>query len=193
MVDKSTIIKVRNRDNGSVGYQIPDMNLQRMFQPKETKEVTMEELRKLSYLRGGKYILENCLVLDNNEAVQELLGAVEPEYFYTEVEVKELLLHGSLAQLQDCLDFAPSGVIDLVKDMAVTLELNDIAKREAIREKTGFNISKAIDINHETAVEEVEQVTNRRAAPIAVATDSAQPTRRVAAPKYKVVSTNPTK
>ena len=54
MVDKNTIIKVTNRDNGSVGYTIPDMgNLHRSFQSGETKEITMEELRKLSYLPGG--------------------------------------------------------------------------------------------------------------------------------------------
>lgn len=188
MVDKNTVIKVTNRDNGSVGYQIPDLNLQRRFQPRETKELPMDELRKLSYLPGGKYILQNCLILDNNNAVAELLGEVEPEYYYTEAEVKELLLHGSLAQLQDCLDFAPSGVIDLVKDMAVKLELNDIAKRQTILEKTGFNVSRAIEINQETATVEEEVVATRRAAPVVV--NNGEPTRRTAAPtpKYKVVN-----
>lgn len=188
MVDKNTVIKVTNRDNGSVGYQIPDLNLQRRFQPKETKELIMDELRKLSYLPGGKYILQNCLILDNNNAVAELLGEVEPEYYYTEAEVKELLLHGSLAQLQDCLDFAPSGVVDLVKDMAVKLELNDIAKRQTILEKTGFNVSRAIEINQETATAEEEVVATRRAAPVVV--NNGEPTRRAAAPtpKYKVVN-----
>ena len=48
MLDKDTIIKVKNRDNGVVGYSIPDMNnLHRNYQVGETKEVTMEELRKL--------------------------------------------------------------------------------------------------------------------------------------------------
>ena len=188
MIDKSTLIKVTNRDNGSVGYKIPDLNVQRHFQPKETKELTMDELRKLSYLRGGKYILQNCLILDNEDAVAELLGAVEPEYFYTENEIKQLLLNGSLAQLEDCLDFAPSGVIELVKDMAIKLELNDIAKRQAIMTKTGFNITKAID---ETIAPEVEQTTTRRAAPITANANSEQPARRTAAPKYKVISVQP--
>ena len=62
-------------------------------------------------------------------------------------DIKTLLLSGSLEQLQDCLDFAPSGVIDLVKDYAVKLEINDISKRNAILTATGFNVTRAIFIS----------------------------------------------
>ena len=85
MLDKNTLVKVTNRDNGSVGYSIPDLgNLQRRFEAGETKEVTMEELRKLSYTIGGNVILKEYLLIHNKEAVEELLGTVEPEYYYEE-------------------------------------------------------------------------------------------------------------
>lgn len=167
MLDKNTIIKVKNRDNGSVGYIVPDLgNLHRSFQPHEEKEITMDELRKLSYLPGGKTILEDYLIIGNQEAVAELLGKVEPEYNYTEEDIKYLLEKGTLDQLMDTLDFAPSGVIDLVKDIAVRIELNDINKRNAIFEKTGFNVTSAVDFNKETADIEDINTQSRRAAPI---------------------------
>ncbi len=72
----------------------------------------------------------------------------EPEYFYTEDDIKEILLNGSLDQLEDTLNFAPKGVIDIIKKVAVDLEIPDIRKRDMISEKTGLNISNAIDINH---------------------------------------------
>ena len=51
MLNKNTKIKVKNRNNGSVGYTLPDMNnLRRKFYPGEQKEVTFEELQKLSYI-----------------------------------------------------------------------------------------------------------------------------------------------
>lgn len=189
MLKDDTKITVTNRDNGTVGYTIPDLgNLHRNYQSKEKKIVTMEELRKLSYLPGGLYILKNCLILDNEEAIKELLGEVEPEYFYSEKEIRQLLQSGSLAQLQDCLDFAPTGVIDLVKQIAVETELNDINKRQAIYEKTGFNVTKAIEINHETEEETVIETKTRRAAPVSVSEKTDSPARRTAAPKYKVTS-----
>ncbi len=151
MIDNNTIIKVTNRDNGHVGYTIPDLNnLTRTFTANETKEIPMIELRKLSYIPGGKMILRDYLVLDNKEAIEELLNGVEPEYFYTEEDVKNLLTIGSLDALKDCLDYAPVGTIDLVKKVAVELPLNDVAKRKAILDMTGFNVDSAIMVNEET-------------------------------------------
>ena len=194
MLENNTMIKVTNRDNGSVGYTVPDMNnLHRSFQSGETKEVTMEELRKLSWIPGGLYILENLLVIENTEAQQELLPSVEPEYNYTREDVEDLLSKGSLEQLQDCLDFAPDGVINLVKDVAVTTELNDIRKREAILEATRFNVSKAIEANKESASEETAAAapTGRRAAPLKTsAGDNVQAQTagvRRTTPKYNIV------
>lgn len=192
MLDKNTLIKVTNRDNGSVGYNIPDLgNLRRYFEAGETKEVTMEELRKLSYTTGGRVILKDYLLIHNKEAVKELLGEVEPEYYYEEEDVKALLEKGSLDELKDCLDFAPEGTIELVKKVAIETELNDIRKRNAIQESTGFNVSSAIEINNETSEERQEETKVRR---VATKTTSAEPIstgRRVAAPatsKYKIVN-----
>lgn len=187
MLEKNTIIKVMNRDNGTVGYTIPDLNnLHRNFQPKEEKEVTMEELRKLSYLPGGETIIKDCLIIENEEALKELLSDVEPEYFYTEEDIKTLLTSGTIDQFMDCLDFAPIGVIDLVKDLAVKMEINDIRKRQAILEKTGFDVSKAIEINKETSEEETPIEKTRRAQPISATTTNANTGRRTTPPKYKV-------
>lgn len=151
MIENNTMIKVTNRDNGHVGYTIPDLNnLTRTFTANETKEIPMIELRKLSYIPGGRMILKDYLVLDNQEAIEELLSEVEPEYYYKEEDVKKLLIEGSLDALKDCLDYAPVGTLDLVKKVAVELPLNDVAKRKAILEMTGFNVDSAIMINEET-------------------------------------------
>lgn len=189
MISKETLIKVRNRDNGTVGYRIPEMNgLRRQFQKGEVKEITMEELRKLSYTPGGTVLLQECLVIENPEALHELLHDVEPEYFYSEEDVKTLLEVGTLDQLYDCLDFAPTGVIDLVKDLAVRMKLNDISKRNVILEKTGFNVTKAIEINNESEKTAESGQRTRRSNPINGEEDST-PRRRSAEPitsKYRV-------
>ena len=183
MIDNKTLVKVTNRDNGSVGYTIPDLNnLRRKFMAGETKEVAVEELRKLSYLPGGEYILRNYLVIDNRELVDELLNGVEPEYFYTEEDVKNLLLNGSLDALKDCLDFAK---------VAVDLKIADVYKRKAILDMTGFDVTKAIEINEETT----DDTPNadgaiRRLNTKPEVKENAPATRRIAAPvseKYKII------
>ena len=161
MLEGNTIIKATNRSGGSIGYRIPDLNnLKRHYSAGETKEVTMEELRKLSYIDGGIEIIKDYLILDNKEAVAELLGQVEPEYYYTSEDIKKLLLEGSLDALKDCLDFAPEGTIEEVKKLAVELKIPDVYKREAIQKSTGLNVSKAIEAA-EMPIEPISPMVNR--------------------------------
>lgn len=190
MIDKTELIKVTNKGRGITGYVIPDLgNLYREFMPGETKEITMEELRKLSYIPGGKAMLKNYLLIQNETAVKELLNEVQPEYYYTEADVKDLLLNGSLDALKDCLDYAPAGTLDLVKKLAVDLELNDVKKRDAIREMLGFNVTKAIELEKETSAEE-DKPEVKPARRVAIKT-TATTGRRTASPtvtkEYKVV------
>lgn len=163
-MEKSTLIKVLNRDNGAVVYAIPEMNgLKRVYQAGETKEITFEEIEKLSYIPGGMELLEDSLViLNNNEAIKEILGHVEPEYSYSKDDVINLMKNGSLDEFLDCLDFAPEGVKDLIKTLSVELPLNDVAKREAILNKLGFNVDNAIRIKRESEEPTKEEPTTRR-------------------------------
>lgn len=191
MLEKDTLIKVTNRGNGRVGYQIPDSNgLRRLWHARETKEIPMEELRKVMWTAGGSYILKNSLIIRNEEAIKELFSTEpEPEYYYTEEEIKQLLLTGTKDQLLDCLDFAPDGVIEVVKNLAVAMKLNDMSKREIIFEKTGFNVTNAININKESEKIEEPEKTERRATPIKTSEEEEKNKtgeRRV--PNYKVTS-----
>lgn len=185
MLEKDTLVKVKNATNSRVGYLIPDLgNLHRGFMPGEVKEVPFEEVQKLAYVPGGEALLRDHLTILDAETLKMILGDVEPEYFYTEADVEKLLLNGTVDEFMDFLDFAPEGLINLAKDLAVSKEIPDVRKRNAILDKTGFNVTKAIEINHETGVnEEVEAPKVRRAsAPVTEETTG----RRTAPPKYKV-------
>ena len=69
---------------------------------------------------------------------------------------------GSIDEFLDCLDFAPEGVTELIKTLAVQLPLNDVAKREAIYNKLGFNVDNAIRLKREAAEPVKEEHTTQR-------------------------------
>ncbi len=144
-------------------------------------------MRKLAYLPGGLKLIEDCLIIENDELVAELLGEVEPEYKYTISDVQDLLENGSLDELEDCLNFAPTGVVDLTKSVAVDLELNDMKKREMIQEKTGTNITNVINLKKEMSKEEApaENKSERKASKKTTAAPTA-PVRKTTN-KYKIV------
>lgn len=179
MIKDDEKIVVKNNINAVVTYIIPDMNnLVRVFEPKSQKTVTAEELRKLSYEKGGLITLQKYLFIDNEELVKELLGDVEPEYFYSEKDIKELLLNGDINQFEDFLVFAPDGLKDTVKDLAVTLQLNDVKKRELIKKYLSFDVTAAINLLE--SIDEDTDLTTKK--PQRKASTPNKPQR-----KYKVV------
>jgi len=189
MVDKNKIIELINRDTGMAGYVIPDTGTNRTFTPGETKQVTFEEIEKLSWAPGGRELLRDYLIINDAEAAEEILGTVEPEYFYTKETIDKLLKEGSLDQLKDTLEFAPKGVVELLKQEAVDTKLDSTQKREAIKEATSFNVSNAINLNEADAEENntVAATSRRRANPVA-ATEIKVPTSSTgSSSRYKII------
>lgn len=174
MINKTDLIKVRNKYNGLVGYDVPELSVHRDFYAGQTKEVTFDEIEKLSFAPGGEYILKEYLEIQNEEAVQQLFNIQsEPEYHYSREDIKNLMVEGTLDQFLDCLDFAPQSIKEIIKDMAVELPLNDVEKRKAILDNLGFDVTRAIEIKNTKYDGDKEQdgaknagTSTRRAAPI---------------------------
>ena len=192
MLQNTDTVLVENRSNSIAFYRVPESNIVRRFVGHESKQITMGELRQAIQIPGTKSLIEDNLIIHSQEAVAELLPYAEIEYTYNEKDVDFLLEAGSLDQLLDALDFAPTGVVDLIKDRAVQIELNDMRKRKAIFDKTNFDVTGAIEIKRQSAVVEEPTTKVRRTAPLTgeTPTESA-PQRRAAATtsKYRVAVT----
>lgn len=175
-------VKITNRNNGRTGYKIQN-GVRRVFEPGQSMNISIEELEALQYEPGGAKLLRDYFIIEDDAALEDLNLNPEPEYFYTETEIETLLKSGSLDQLEDCLNFAPAGVIDMIKTIAVKTELPDMTKREMIANKTGFSVDNAIRINTimsastkdggEAKEEKIERKskpveTKRKAAPISM-------------------------
>jgi hypothetical protein len=157
MLNKTVLVNVTNISDARVGYDVPEIPASRRFNPGEMKQISVGELRALEFIEGGSVLIRNFLRVDNEDFLKELGVTVEPEYFWSRDDVVELLMNGSIEQVQDALDFAPQGIIDLIKEVAVTEQINDMSKREAIRKATGFNVTQAIELTREEVPKEPEE------------------------------------
>lgn len=183
-MESSKILRVKNRSASLAVYSIPEINIRREFAPGETKNITYGELEKLSYQPGGRTIMQNFLQIIDPEATGDLGINREPEYDLSEQQIVDLMTKGSLDAFLDCLDFAPVGVIDLIKKFSVSLPLNDIDKRDALKKKTGFDVTVALaNMQKEKEDMDTPAVENKERR---VKTESAPEGRRTT-PKYNVV------
>ena len=191
------MVSVTNRDNGGVTCRLSN-NKRISFNIGETKKVPLDDLIELKSSDGGAAALREYLVINDKEALRILELSPEPEYFYTKTEIKQLLENGTLDQLEDCLNFAPEGVLDLLKDIALDMELPDTRKRKLISQKLGFNIDHILNtkelLNTEPEKENKTEEKVRKSAPIT----SEEPKRKSnpittqpksVYPEYKVVET----
>lgn len=144
------MIQVRNLVDHIV--VIPDQEYHRKytFQPYETKKIDKETLRRLAYRYGVLYLFRNSLCVEDEE-LQKDFGIKEDmvEYKWTQKDIDKCLLIGSLDELLDALDFGPEGIKDTLAQRAVDLKINDMAKRKAIQDKTGKNITSMIDLTEQ--------------------------------------------
>ena len=195
MINEKAIYSVKNRSASTVIYSIPEMNnLRREFRPGEIKSVTGSELIQLSYRPGGRRIIENYLLINNEEVLDGLNMEVEPEYKLDEAGVVKLLKDGSEDQLIDCLNFAPEGVKDLVKAVALAMPLNDLNKCKIIKDMLGYDVLFVRSTNEQIAKESGAEAApapakKRRVASTSYAakkttTTAKRKTRKVATPEY---------
>ena len=106
--------------------------------------------------------------------------------------MRELILNVSIDAFLDALDFAPLGVIDLIKTMSVQLPITDMAKREALKAKTGFDVDKAIE-NDRASKEDSKKETIADKPVARRVTESAPAGRRTSGNAYKIVKQAETK
>lgn len=175
MAKKNVVYSVKNVSAGVVIYKIPEINIRREFMAGETKSgISFEELEKLTYQAGGRELLANYLQIVDKKVLQDLGVTTEPEYFYTEEKIMNIMKNGTLDEFLDLLDFAPIGRLDLIKKFAVSLPLTDTVKIEHILKKTGFDVSKAIRMNKaDKAVEQTAAPAKGNRRRVAIDEDTA--------------------
>ena len=183
-MDNNTIYNVKNRSAGMLLYTIPEDGIRREFAPGETKKIKFDELEKLSYQSGGKELMSEYMQIQSAEVLDELNINVEPEYHYSEEDIIKIMQTGSQDEWLDMLDFAPDGVMELIRSLSVSVPLTNLNKIESLKKKTGFDVSKALaNIRAEKEDEntEKEEAPARRVKPATIE-------GRRTTPKYNVVS-----
>lgn len=187
-INPDKIYNVKNRSAGTVSYRLPELGVRRVFAVGEVKRIKYSELEALAYIEGGRRLMLDYLQIEDPEATRDLGIPTETEYWMSEEQIVDLLQHGSYEAFLDCLDFAPDGVVDLVKKYAISLPLNDMKKRQAIKDKTGFDVTQALK-NLEPD-EEKPPVKTAETAKQSASEPTTAPTRRITNTNYKIINKN---
>lgn len=183
-MDKNKLFKIKNRSASMVIYRIPEDRIRREFHPGEVKEIPYGELVKLTFQEGGRELMSDFLQLVDEQLIEDFNIPAEEEYYMSEQQVVDLIKTGSMAAFLDCLDYAPVGIIDLIKRFAVSLPMTDTQKIAALKEKTGFDAAAAIANNNADKADEPVAAKPRSSANRRTTVNYKENTES----KYKVIS-----
>lgn len=138
---------IRNRSDSTVTYKLPELNnTRRVFGLNETKPIPKEELTALYQTDGGRTLLEDYLVVQNEEWVAQFLPDAPIEYFWTHEDVENCVKNESVELFEDTIRFAPAGVVDLIKLASWQLPLTDLNKVDVMKNLLGFDPIMAAEI-----------------------------------------------
>lgn len=154
--------KVTNKSAGPTIYKLSS-GFRRELAALETREIDVQELVELVQVPGGRTMIENFLQVHDPQVLDYLLnGEVQDEYWLTKEMIPTWMESCSLDEFKDALDFAPLGTLDLIKQYAVSMPLNDFNKRTAIKDQLNFDVTTAVEALRETSSTQALKV-NRRA------------------------------
>lgn len=168
-VQDDDVVEITNLLDCTCGYIVELTGVRRALPAHASFKVKASELRELNYQLGGQEILKNYIRVNNSALAKEFGVDVDntPEYNWGRDEVKGCLENDDINVLLDALDFAPTGIKQLIADMAVELEISDVNKRQAISKAMGIDVDSMIANKHlfdkEEETEEKPKTTRRTA------------------------------
>lgn len=136
------MIKVINRSAGNVTYNLEELKIRRVFTPNESKDVEEKELNTLFQMDGGAELVKHHLLVDDKEWVEKHFEA-PVEYFWKLEDIERCVKEDPIDLFTETLDYAPQGVLELIKEYSWRLPLSDLNKIEVIRTKLGFDVQAA--------------------------------------------------
>lgn len=163
------IFSVMNRSDMSLTILMQPPFVTKTFDGYGVKrDISFAELKAISNDKGGRIALRDlCMIIDKRETVEELMKElgidIQEEYFYSPKVIKYILKEGELDLLEDTLNFAPMGVVDLIKRLSIELKISDKNKLDMIKKITGSNVEMMIESKKiQDSMKEEEKVKQRK-------------------------------
>lgn len=155
MIDEKKKINIKNEVSSRVGINVPDLRLDRIWEKKGVvRQITFEDLQQAFYSPGVEYMFrEGILSIDDME-VKKALG-LEPEDAENPVNIiilsddqrKRYLTAMPMHEFRQEVAKLSNEQIKMLVDYAITNEIANFDKCEFLKELTGIDIYKAIQLN----------------------------------------------
>lgn len=143
-------IKIKNISGFKVSIYLPNVHFSRELTPGQETTISEDVFEDFSFDEGCRNFLRNGFIqiITDEEEMKERLVPVE-KVTAAEVDIDDLLLNQPIAKLSQTLKTASIAFKDSLAKRAVELSIADEPHCNIIKNYTGVDVIKAINLNHE--------------------------------------------
>lgn len=157
MIDEKKKVNIKSETLGRIGINLPDLKLKRTWEKKGViRQISFEDLQQAYYEPGVEYMFREGMLSIDDMDVKKALG-LEPEDAKAPVNI--IILNDE--QKMRYLNVLPMPEfraevnklsyeqVNTLVDFAIEKEIANLDKSEFLKEKTGIDIIKAIQLNRQ--------------------------------------------
>lgn len=156
-------VMVKSESTGRLSINLPELQLKRIWEKKGTiRPIPFEDLQQALYVPGVEYMFREGML--SIESMQDKIDlGLEPEGTKEDSPVNIIILNDSqkkryltvlpISEFKQELEKLPYEQVNSLVDYAIEKELMDMDKCNILKEKTGIDIIKAIQLNRQAKEE----------------------------------------
>lgn len=156
-------VMVKSESTGRLSINLPELQLKRIWEKKGTiRPISFEDLQQALYVPGVEYMFKEGML--SIESMQDKIDlGLEPEGTKEDSPVNIIILNDSqkkryltvlpISEFKQELEKLPYEQINSLVDYAIEKELMDMDKCDILKEKTGIDIIRAIQLNRQAKEE----------------------------------------
>jgi len=147
-------IKVKNESSHAILIVLPDLRFKRTWSPGASISVTLEVLREAVFDKGFKHFLDaGSLYIESEEARIELglqeEGGPAPKKALNKSQMLKLLKADPLEVFKKTMESFSREQCTAIADLAIEDKYLDVSKAKIIKDTSGIDIIKAVQLNLE--------------------------------------------
>lgn len=146
-------VMIKNMTNGRVVIKVPDLNLKRIWERKDAvKPVDFEILQQAFYDEGVEYLFKEGMLYITDEKIRVELGLEDEEnkiIILDDNMKKRYLTVLPVNELKEKLKELTKEQILELADYAINNEIVNMEVRDLLKEYTGIDIIRAIELNRQ--------------------------------------------
>lgn len=144
-------VKVKNLTTGTIVVNVPDLRLHRIWERKGAIKVIDDEiLQEAFYDPGVEYLFkQGMLKIEDEEVVEQIDPEIKNVIVLDDAQMRGMLKGKPLGEFKEKLKELPREQIFALVEFAIQNELIDMAKNDVLKEITGIDITRAVQLKRQ--------------------------------------------